>query len=249
MPVVLNVNSEGARKFTKKLTMMHKSAFPNAVRSALNSAAFDVKKDTMPKSAKKAFINRDANFFKANSSVEMATGFKVSEMKATVGFLSTGLKNNSKNFAVKDLDQQEDGGKIKKKSFIPINSARASGSNNKKVRPVNRLTAINSFTTASQAKGKNEKEKFVKSVIHAGQGGRVMAQRNGKTMMWRVNTLKRDGSWHWKFKLTALYSFRKGRGVNVKGKHFMKRASLISGDRIEKFYIQAALKTFNKIPR
>lgn len=40
----LNVNTDATVALTNKLEKLHKSAFPVAVRSTLNSAAFDMKK-------------------------------------------------------------------------------------------------------------------------------------------------------------------------------------------------------------
>lgn len=244
MNEVLNINCDAAVIFTNKLEKMHRSALPNAVRTALNSAAFDVKKNTMPDSSKKAFENRSANFFKANSRVDMATGFNMKSMQATVGFKEMGLKG-SNNFAVKDLEQQEHGGGIKKKSFIPLATARTGGSKSKNVRPINRLSAINKIVDTKNAQGKSPGQKFIKSVAFAGVGGTVLSEYKDKTILWRVNSLKRgkDGS----LKLTALYTFKTKRDVHVKGLHFMQRASLKSAFKIERFFKEAAIKAIDKI--
>ena len=50
--MILNVNTDAVVALTNKLEKLHRSAFPVAVRSTLNSAAFDMKKDTILKSAK-----------------------------------------------------------------------------------------------------------------------------------------------------------------------------------------------------
>ena len=90
--MILNINSNAVVSYTNTLEKLHKSAFPVAIRETLNSAAFDVKKNTMPLSAKKSFIERQPTFFKANSKVDKATGFNTSTMKSTVGFFSNNLK-------------------------------------------------------------------------------------------------------------------------------------------------------------
>jgi hypothetical protein len=94
----------------------------------LNKAAFDVKQNTMLKSAEASFVKRQPNFFKANSRVEMASGWDLDKMQATVGFNSSGLKGGSNNHAVEDLEQQERGGTIKSRSFIPTDSVPDGGS-------------------------------------------------------------------------------------------------------------------------
>lgn len=43
--IKFNVNTEELKAFTKKLETLPRSALPNAIRSTLNGAAFDVKKE------------------------------------------------------------------------------------------------------------------------------------------------------------------------------------------------------------
>ncbi|KKN42121.1 hypothetical protein LCGC14_0716250, partial [marine sediment metagenome] len=74
---ILNVNTDEVVRYSNKLEKLHRSAFPIAIRGTLNNAAFDVKQKTMPVSAEKEFVNRQPNFFKANSKVNMAKGFNV----------------------------------------------------------------------------------------------------------------------------------------------------------------------------
>lgn len=236
----INVNTDATVAFTNRLERMGRSDFPIAARNTLNKAAFDVKMNTMPKNAKRKFVNRSPNFFKANSRVEMATGFNVRGMKATVGFLENNLQGQN-NFAVKDLEQQEHGGKIAKKSFIPVNSAR--GGKTKMVRPANRLSRITNIVDAKNAKGATDAQKFIKSVYHAGKGGVVLSKYRNKQILWRVNSLNRKNG---KLKLTPLYTFKKGRSVSVNDTHFMRIASLLSAGKLEKFYIEEAKKRLAK---
>ena len=99
---------------------------------------------------------------------------------------------------------------------------------------------------ARKARGKNAKERFVKSVMHAGKGGIVLSEDfKGKRILWRVNSLNKTSGGS--FKLTALYSFKKKRAVKIKqATHFMERASMISGKRLEKFYMVEANRQFKK---
>lgn len=241
--IQLNVNTDAAVIFTNKLERMSKTALPKAVRSALNSAAFDVKQNTMPKNAKRKFINRQANFFKANSRVEMAKGSDIHSMKATVGFVSKGLKGDH-NFAVEDLEGQEHGGRLKGKSFIPTRAARG-GNEKKNVKPVNRISRIKNIVSVKNAIGVNYGQKFIKSVIHAGKGGHVLAENKGKQILWRVNSLKRLKSGA--FKLTALYTFKRKRSVSVKQTNFMRTASLVSAKGMENHFIKAAKYQLSKV--
>lgn len=237
-----NINSDEVVIHANRLEQISKSAFPVSIRTVLNKAAFDVKTKTMPMQAKNAFINRSQNFFKANSRVEQAQGFKVEGMKATIGFTETSLKGDH-NYAVKDLEQQERGGTIRKRAFIPTEKARG-GSHSKLVKPGNRLSRINKVVDVSKAKGKNEKEKFIKSVLYAGKGGYVLAQRNGKSVLWRVNSLNRTAAGS--FKLTELYSYKKGRNIRInKETAFMRKASLASAAKMNNWFKeQAELQVF-----
>ena len=236
----LNINTDEVVRWTNKLEKMHRSALPLAIRGSLNSAAFDVKQKTMP-STSKVFTNRSKNFFKANSSVLMAKGFKAKSMQAMVGFTSARLKGGD-NFAVKDLEQQERGGKIGGKSFIPSDEARG-GSNTKAVKPINRLSAITNIINAKNFRG-NKKQRLIRAIHRAGKGGYVLGSAiSGENTLFRVKSLNKKGA----FKLTPLYDFKKGRKVSVTGTGFMRIASLKSGRKIESFYIKEAKKQIKRL--
>lgn len=243
--MILNVNTSALNEYTKKLQEMHRSALPVAIRGALNKAAFDVKQNTMPDTASKVFVNRNKNFFKANSLVLKADGFNISSMKSTVGFSQSKLQG-SNNYAIDDLEMQERGGNIQKKSFIPITAARG-GSEASLVKPSNRLSKIKRIVNSNNVRGKNPKEQFVKSVIHAGRGGYVLSNYKNKQILWRVNSINRTKSGS--FKLTPLYSFDKGRSVSVKATHFMHRASIQSASKMNQFFKEEAERQFAKMKK
>lgn len=246
--MVLNINSDAVVVFTNKLEQMRKSALPVAIRTALNSAAFDVKQNTMPKSALNKFIHRQPNFFKANSRVEMAKGWDINTMAAIVGFTDEHLKNVSTNFAIKDLEQQEYGGDIDKKSFIPTDKARTGGSAVKPVRPKNRLTEIEGIRNSNRidfSGSTNKKAKFIQTVFKAGVGGYVIGN-DPHQMLWKIESITR-GKKGIQIKKTALYSFKQDRRVNVKETGFMRWASFESANKLEKFYIIEAQKQIDRL--
>jgi len=232
----LNVNTDAVVAFTNKLEKLHRAAFPVAVRTALNSAAFDMKKNSIQQSADDTFTIRKATFFKANSRVNKASGYAINNMQSAVGF-------TGKDQAIDDLEKQETGGKINSRSFIPMKPARTGNSDNKLIRPNARLKNIK-IVDASKASGANNKQKFVKSVFHAGVGGNVLSEFNGKSYVWKVNSIKRTKEGN--FKLTPLYSFKKGRDVKVDATHFMAKATEKTTPKIEQFYIQAAEAQFKR---
>lgn len=238
----ININATAVVKYTDTLERMHRSALPNAIRSTLNSAAFDVKQKTMPVTSKR-FTNRVPNFFKANSRVDMAKGWNIRQMKATVGFTSKGLKG-ANNYAVEELEQQEHGGTIRKRAFIPLEKARG-GSNSRPVRPGNRLSTINRIANSGKARGKNKKERFVKSAIHIGKGGYVIGNFQ-KKILWRIDTINRVNG-KTKIKTTPMYSFEENRSVRVKATGFMKEASILSANKMEQYYIREANKQINRL--
>lgn len=236
----LNINNDAVVKFTSTLESMHKSALPSAIRGTLNKAVFDVKSSTLQKSADVSFEKRQPNFFKANSKFNNASGFNVNTMKATVGMTEIGLKGGH-NHAVQDLEQQERGGVIQRKSFIPLPAARISGSQQKNVRANARLSAIKKIIDAKKQTGKSSRAKFVNAILEAGKGGFVLS---GSTL-WRVNSTQKSGR---KFAdKTAVYSFRRGRSVRVTGTSFMQTASLESANKMEGFYQAEAKRQIEKL--
>jgi len=240
----LRIDNSDVKAFTKKLEQMHRSALPGAIRGTLNAAAFDVKQKTMPVSADKHFEHRKPNFFKANSKVVVANGWNVDAMKATVGFTPTGTKYN--NYAVLELEQQEHGGIIHKRTLVPTDEAREGKTNSGEVAARSRLTNINAIRFAENQRGVNRRQKFLLSAIKAGKGGFVVAGLN-KQMLYRIEALKRDGR-KTIVRSKALYSYRKGRSVKIRrATAFMKEASLNSASKLEMFYIQEANRQFQKL--
>lgn len=244
--ISINIDAKAVVVMTNKLEKMHRSALPVAVRETLNKAAFNTKTETLLKTTKKEFTTRQANFFKANSKVDKATGFNIKTMKSTIGMVSDRLVG-SKNYAVEDLEEQEHGGTIKGKSFIPTSQARGqSGTQNTKaVRPNNRISKIRNIIKAKDAKGKNDGQKFIKSVYFAGKGGLVLAEHKGKEILWRVNSLNKNKKGG--MKLTALYSYEKSRTVKVKGKGFMKESATESAKKLEQYFNEQAKKQIERL--
>lgn len=250
--IVLDINTNAVIKHSARLEQLRKSALPSAVRGTLNDLAFDVKQSTMPAHAHTQFIKRSPNFFKANSRVEMATGNQINSMRSTVGFFSNNLRsdkgNPADNFAVKDLEQQEHGGKIAGKSFIPLDTART-GAYNTLVKPANRLTRIlpqNKLIIARNLRGESKKEKFIKAIFKAGVGGYVLGSNVlGENLIWRVESLWDDSGKN-RFRLTPLYSYSKRRKVAVKETSFMLQASMDSTKKADTFFIKQAEFWINK---
>lgn len=240
----LNINTDAVVKFTNTLEKLHKSALPSAIRGTLNKAVYDVKTNTMLKSADKEFAKRQPNFFRANSKFENAIGFNVNQMKATVGFLETGLRGEN-NYAVKDLEEQEYSGTIAGRSFIPLRSARIGNNANALVRSNARISKIKNIINSRNSKGKNIKEKFIKAAIVAGKGGYVISGK--RQVLFRVDSfLSNRKSKKTFLKATPLYKFKRHGKVKVKSTKFMQTASLVSANKLEEYYIAEANRQIEK---
>jgi len=243
---VLNINCDAAVVFANKLERMSKSALPVAVRQTLNSAAFDVKQKTMPAAAKQSFIQRQPNFFKANSKVVMAQGFDLHTMKSTVGFISLGGTNK----AVEDLEQQEDGGKIGGRSFVPLPAARTSRSWKKKVKNDMRIANLsNKINDSHNAKGKSDKEKFIRSAVFAGNGGFVIGNKRtagGSRILFQIRSIVRKKGNN-VIKAVPVFAVKRNRQVNPAATHFMQRSSLKSAAGMNDNFVMNAKKQLSKI--
>jgi hypothetical protein len=241
--VKININTDNLIKHTNRLEKLRKSALPAAIRGTLNDAVYDVKTNTLLESSKVEFINRQPNFFKANSKFEKANGFNINQMAATIGMVSTGLQSPGSNYAVEDLEQQEEGGTIEKRTFIPTEEARIGKSSKRPVRANARLKQIRNLANTKKASGKNEKVQFVKTGVFVGKGGYMVS----KNILWRINSVKRLRNGNTVFNKTKLYSFDQGRSVNVKPTHFMRKASLNTANKLNQFFLRQAERQINKL--
>jgi hypothetical protein len=233
----IDINTDAAVVFSDILERIGKSALPNAVRETLSKTALDVKQKTMPKTAEAEFTNRRKNFFKANSVVDFAKGKDINSMRATVGFNDNKLTGGN-NFAVKDLEQQEYGGMIDGKSFIPLDPARVGKSYSKSVRANARISKLK-FINARNQKGASKEQKFLNAVFKAGVGGNVLGStKKGENIIWKVQRINKSGQ----PKLIPLYDYRKSRKVKVKRTKFMEQSALISQKKMNDIYVIEAKK-------
>lgn len=246
--MVVSVGIDALMKHAAALNSLGRSAFPVAVRQTLNSAAYDMKQTTMPQAAKGTFTERQPNFFRANSKVIGAQGFDANKMQATMGFTDDKIKKGGSKQSIDDLEQQEHGGQIGGRSFIPMDTARTGGSNRKMVRANARLAQLK-FVDASKSEGKTNKSKFVNAALFAGVGGYVLGEYKDRHIVWRINAIhiiKERGFWKPEFKLSPVYSFEKGRKSPVKSTHFNEKAAMLTQPKITDYYNQHAEAAFAK---
>lgn len=241
----ISIDQKEFYKHANRLKQVHKSALPVAVRNTLNSAAFDTKQKTMPAVAKKTFEERRKNFFKANSRVEKAQGFSLAQMHAKVGFIPIGGTNQ----AVEDLEQQERGGVIGGRSFIPLKMARVGRSWDRNVRRNVRISAIkHKITDSKDSRGKNKKERFTKAALHAGKNGYVLGNKvnsRGNRILYDIRSVKRKGR-KTVVRSMPIFAVKTNRKVTVKRTDFMREASKLSAHKMELFYNKHAKNQLKK---
>lgn len=246
-----NVNASEVVVLTNKLEKLHRSALPLAVRGALNGTAFRMKQKTLIETTNRVFTNRAKTFFKANSTVKRADGWNVDSMYSEVAMTSNKLRGGN-NYAVQDLWQQEKGGNIGGRSFIPISSgARVSGRYQKNVKSKKRIGIISQVIDARNSKGKNNKEKFVKASIAAGVGGFVMSAdtiSTGARIVYEIRSIKKVGG-RTVVKQIPVYSYLKGRLVKVNGTGFMQLSATKAAKNLPSLYQREAERQIKRLMR
>jgi hypothetical protein len=236
----LNIQAQGLDILANKLEKINRSAFPVAVRQTLNSAAFDLKQNTMPQITGSLFVKRKPNFFKANSKVFPAKGFEVKNMRATAGFVG-------KDQAIDDLEQQEIGGRIKSRSFIALDTARVSKSPSKSVRPNARL-ANAKIINSTNGTG-TRRQQFVRAAIKAHQQGALLIGNFDDKTVFRVDDITPSGigGAGIVMKLTPLYSYKQGRSVQVGATGFMQKSANKTAPKIVGIFANHAENQFKRI--
>lgn len=169
--IKLDVNTDSAIQLTAKLEKLSKSAFPSAVRSTLNDAAFEAKK-ILPKKANQNFTVRQRNLFTRFSRVEKATGFNVNTMASKIG-----LDGNSQPKLTDGLAKQETGGSLTGRKLTPHNMGRVSGSYGKK------LKAKHQFKNIGKIGTKNKRVKGAKYFLIENGNKQTVFENRGKKIV------------------------------------------------------------------
>ncbi len=242
---VFNVNTDAAIKLTAKLERLNKSAFPSAVRSTLNDAAFKMKQKEILDSAKDNMTVRNPTFFKRYTGVQKASGFNVNTMQSKVGFQDRGEKKAEK--AVQGMESNEEGG-IDEKGAMYLGKSRTSNSLKKKVRRSAR------FDKSKLAKGRVRSKKSVSNTMNLissyeekkptfvnTKKGKFLVQVKG--MKYNFATGKNE------FQLDFLMRDRKKYKARAKATHFNRQAATKTSKMIDEFYYKNAEFQFKKVWR
>jgi hypothetical protein len=255
------VDTHALNEQRKLLDSYSKRAFPRAIKDTLNSAAMDVKQNTMLKQTKKSFKgNREPNFFKSQSKVNFAKGTDIKTMQSMVGFAPHPSRPGSKA-AIADLKEQEHGGNIKR-PLLGTSQIRIGKSYSRKVRKemtlqklqsegiVTKSGTINRSKVASAQnvkKARSKKAKFVRAAFAVVNTKGYMMSGN---TLFKVNSISSNRkSKAVNLKATPLYTEKRGRTVRIKPTHFMEKASVLTHSKIGAIFnshAEKAIKFYQK---
>lgn len=236
----LHVNSDELVTFSNKLEKLSRTAFPNAVRKTLNEVALDVKKRTLQRSAASVFTLRKKNFFKRFSRVMFVQERRVvNKMESVVGMDSTRL-SGANNFAVENLHEQEYGGMIGGRTFVPAKQSRVSKSWARNVKRQNRISEAKKI---GKAKG-NTKKAWLAAAAEVGVGGLIFGTFS--PTVFRITKITKDGGT--KVKTEPVYHFKKGKKFtpDPKARGFARRASELSAQTMNQVFIKVAKNRFER---
>jgi hypothetical protein len=210
MSLHINVNSIELTRYSNRLNTIRETLLPKAVRNTLNDVAFNTKR-RVPEVAQQTFKIRNRSLFRAFIFVNKSVTGNIDSMQAEVGIFN----NNEKT--AEGLAKQEIGG-VADRGLIPMDTARVSGSNDKKVRSANYLQKITLPTGRSRGTGT----------------GHILIQKNGKGTLFQTKNGRRNQ------RLKPLYSFMRNRKVQIRRKGFIKHSAEIEGLRMNEIFIRNA---------
>lgn len=251
-----DIDNHAVKNFTDDLRKMKNKSFPWVVRNTLNDLALDVKQRTMPKHAQQEFTNRTKTFFKSQSSVNYAKGNNINMMRSEIGFTNWKTKTD----AVSNLEQQEHGGVIDDRDFLPMNQARISNSLNRMVRGKNRIEGIrktkkmaskaaiydaqstnlfaNSFGRSRRNPNTTKSQRVLIAAINSKKGGYF---RTDNSLFYVDSLTEVKKNRKYKFRITKVYSYKKGRSVRIKNAtHFMEKSTIDTMKIADNIYIAHA---------
>ncbi len=256
----LKVNSDANVVFANKLEQLNRSAFPVAVRQALDSTAFDMKKTEIERSANKRFKKRHpGNIYRRFTRVNKAKGFNVNKMESQAGWVKFPNSDFAENQGI-----QERGGKIDGRSFIPTSQAR-SGSG--QVKPKYRMSRLRNqrIIDAKKVKSRRGKggsrvqirdrrQKFITSAIAAkkqfGTNAYVISQfsSGGSRILYYINQANPTNS-GLKLRYTPIYSVSGNRKADIRRTNYLSQAGEMSAKKMDNFFRKSAERQFKKALR
>lgn len=241
----IKIDSSELKKYEKKLNDLHRSAFPNAIRSTLNDAAFEMKKNNLHTSAARNFKNtRSKTFFKRFSAVNKAKGWKINEMYSEVGMLDMGQASARK--AVENMSMHEKGGIIDDGSQY-LKGSRVSDSYAKLVRKSNYYDKNRVVTGKSNVKrGKGtRKSKFVARAYRSLKEGKPIFMNSMKgNILVQVHNIQHRNKKKVRIKSTLLMKERER--VKINPNKFVSKAGMFTQRKIPSNFQKNAEYQINK---
>lgn len=250
---ILNVNTNATIILTAKLERLNKQAFPSAVRSTLNDAAFAMKKGNILESAKKNMTVRNPSFFRKFTGVDRAKGFDVKSMQSQVGFINTDPDKKKGRKAIEGMEHNEVGGSDNTGSMY-MKGARTGGSPDRLVKRKARFDKDNVAGSKSRQKKQFIRNAFAsvkdnKPVFIETKKGTMLVQYKSVKKYKRGNKGKGISKGTFKFTSTILMRSRRLNAAHAKATHFNKEAALKTQKEIEVFYAKNAKYQFEKVLR
>ncbi len=241
---VFDVNMDKVVGLTAKLERLHKSAFPVAVRSTLNDAAFDTKRN-VPKVAAQKFTTRQKSFFRAFSIVDKATGWNVNNMKSV-----TGINAKKGNKVAEGLERQEFGGTLNTRKLLPMNSARISGSQSKRVQRNKQFRNLgNTMRAKGRLRGGTKQSRFIAAVMKAKSENNqnVIISNGDHGTLYRIRNSRRLKNGNTKLRLTPLYHYRESDQTKLDRSPFMAPSARMASKKMNDFYKKRAEQQFQRL--
>lgn len=245
--LILNVNTTAVISLTAKLERLNKSAYPNAVRSTLNDAAFAMKKGNILDSAKKNMTVRNPSFFRKFTGVNRANGWDVNSMKSEVGFINTDANKLKGRKAIEGMEHNEVGGSDNTGAMY-LKGARTSNNSKRLVRRKARFDK-SKIASGTSSKMRDKKLAFVQNAFASlKENAPTFIETSKGRFLVQVTKIKTDAN-HKKLdiKMTFLMRSRKQNVAHAKATHFNKEAALKTATEIEKFYAKNAEYQFQKV--
>lgn len=243
-----SVNTDATIILTAKLERLNKSAFPNAVRSTLNDASFEMKKKNIFASAKLNMTVRNPSFFRKFTGVKKATGNNINSMYSEVGFKNTDPNPIKGKKAIIGMEHNEVGGSDSTGAWY-LKKTRGQNSLKRKVQMAKRFDKKNLAQGNKKRIRKKGGQSVVMAMMAGWQEGKPVSIRSKEGIRYVVEvksvfnmaTGKRD------FKVDFLMRSRTKKTAKAKATHFNKEAAIKTSKQMESFYAKNFEFQFNKV--
>ena len=241
---MVQVDVRDILKVSKRLRNAHRSTFPVAVRSTLNDMAYDVNTNHLLPvlKAKSGMTIRNESFFKKYSGFQKATGFDIGSMYSQVGMIPSG--NASK--AVNRLDEQDVGGTLGDRNYVPNENVRHGKTRSGRVRKSGFLQRQKLVGRVAFGDTQDLIRTVVKTNIHSGGKGKGTVILYGNSLYEIVGFKRLRAENRIKLHLTKLYSYEKNRKVTVKPHRFMEKSAILAGVKIQSLFNTNLEKQFKR---